>query len=205
MLQIHHGDLSQEALESLATQRLVACDTETTGLNWLVDELSLVQFFSPQSGGHLVRITPGFTATNIVSLMENSMVQKVFHHAPFDLAFFTANWKIDAHSILCTKIASKLISIGQPSDHTLQGLLTKYLGVEIPKGAVRTSNWGNEVLSPEQIEYALNDVKYLIPLLRELEKALAAQELLGLYRATCEYLPVRAKTDQRGLGDLFSY
>lgn len=205
MLQIHRGDLSQDALNLLCSQRLVACDTETSGLSWLTDQLQLVQFFSPGTGAHLVKVDSSQTATNIKALMESNRVQKVFHHAPFDLAFFKATWDIDARGTLCTKIASKLIAAGSAQDHTLQGLLARTLSIDISKGAVRTSDWDKDELSEAQIEYAVNDVQYLIPLLDSMEKSLEAKQLLGIFHECCEFLPVRARTDQSGLGDLFSY
>mgnify|MGYP006194651211 CR=1 FL=1 len=37
-------------------------------------------------------------------------VQKVFHHAPFDLRFMVAQWNVTPRNIACTKVASKMLS-----------------------------------------------------------------------------------------------
>ena len=66
-------------------------------------------------------------------------------------------------------------------------LVRRLLGVELPKAHTRT-DWSRRPLSPEQIEYALDDVRHLIPLKDSLEERLdklgrlawLAEELAGL-------------------------
>jgi ribonuclease D len=66
-------------------------------------------------------------------------------------------------------------------------LARRLLGVELPKAHTRT-DWSRRPLSPEQIEYALDDVRHLVPLKLTLEEQLGklgrlpwlAEELAGL-------------------------
>lgn len=205
MVQLHDGDLPTEIYERFSTEQIIACDTETTGLNWLSDKLALVQLYSPNVGTHLVRVKDGQLATLVCQILEMNSIRKVFHHAPFDLAFMKSAWGVDTKNSACTKIASKMLWRNQDISHSLQPLLARVLGIHIDKGAVRTSNWGAENLSSGQLEYAANDVVYLIPLLLKLERALAAEQLLELFQTCCTFLPTRARTDQLLLQDIFSY
>lgn len=205
MFQNHYGDLSEDAFESLLSQHTIACDTETTGLNWLTDRLALVQFHAPKTGTHIVKVDMAQSGNLVRSLIEAPSVRKVFHHAPFDLAFLKATWKTEATNVACTKIAAKLLYASQSINSSLQSLLKERLGVHISKGRVRTSDWEVRELSEEQIRYAHQDVAFLLPLLSNLETALASVGRLDLYRRCCDYLPVRADTDQLALGDIFSY
>src|SRR6185312_9709796 len=50
-------------------------------------------------------------------------------------------------------------------------LTRRLLGVDLPKAHTRT-DWSRRPLSPEQIEYALDDVRYLVPLQLALEEQL---------------------------------
>ncbi|MGH3652926.1 ribonuclease D [Glutamicibacter sp.] len=205
MFQIHDGDLSEQAYEALRTEPLIACDTETSGLNWKTDHLGLVQFYGEQSGTHLVKVRSDMTALRVCMLLESDRNRKVFHHAPFDLAFMMATWGADARNCVCTKIASKILWAGEEVEHSLQSLLMRVLDVQLDKGAVRTSNWLDRNLTHEQLAYAASDVEYLIPLVRMLEKGLASKQKLDLYLECCAFLPTRAKLDQLMLNDIFSY
>lgn len=205
MVQLHDGDLPTEVFERFRAEQIVAFDTETTGLDWLSDRLALVQLFSPNVGTHLVRVKDGQLATQVCQILEMDSIRKIFHHAPFDLAFMKSAWGVDAKNSACTKIASKILWRNQDISHSLQPLLERVLGIHIDKGSIRTSNWAAENLSSGQLEYATNDVVYLIPLLLELERALASKQMLELFQTCCTFLPTRAKTDQLLLQDIFSY
>lgn len=61
-----------------------------------------------------------------------------------------------------TQVAAALT--GEPLQVGYQGLVEKLLGVSLAKGATRT-NWLKRPLSAEQLEYAVDDVVYLPPLM----------------------------------------
>lgn len=205
MLEIHAGDLAQSAFDQLLGQETVACDTETSGLKWLVDELGIVQIYSPDTGTHIVQALQGHPATRLCLLLEDAGVHKIFHHAPFDLAFLKATYGVDVNNVSCTKIASKILVPSISTDHSLKALLKRHLGVSVSKGQVRTSDWTAQDLSVEQAEYAEQDVKFLIPLLESLEIELAKSNRLELFRDCCSFLPIRAKLDQILTDDVFAY
>lgn len=93
MVQLHDGDLPTEVFERFRAEQIVAFDTETTGLDWLSDRLALVQLFSPNVGTHLVRVKDGQLATQVCQILEMDSIRKIFHHAPFDLAFMKSAWE----------------------------------------------------------------------------------------------------------------
>lgn len=205
MLEIHTGDLTQDAFEELLDQEVIACDTETSGLNWLADELGIIQIYSPLIGTHIVKATQGQSATRLCQLLQDVRVRKIFHHAPFDLAFLKATYGVNAKNVSCTKIASKMLFPSISTDHSLKDLIERHLGISVSKGKVRTSDWMVDELSDEQIDYAEQDVKYLIPLLELLESELANTNRIELYRDCCSFLPVRAQLDQFIADDIFAY
>jgi ribonuclease D len=93
-----------------------------------------------------------------------------------------------------------------PNDvHSLQSLVARYLGVELQKGEVRTSDWTAGSLSPEQVQYAAADVLYLPALLASLGARLAALGLGWLYDRCCDFLPARAALDLSDYPDVFAY
>jgi ribonuclease D len=65
-----------------------------------------------------------------------------------------------------TQIAASLA--GEPAQVGYADLVRRLLGRDLAKAHTRT-DWSSRPLSPEQIEYALDDVRYLLPLKAHLE------------------------------------
>jgi ribonuclease D len=205
MVSVYRGDLPEEVAVALTAQPMIACDIETSGLDWRSDKIGTVQFYGSNIGTALVyQLTD--RPTHVIDLVEADTVVKVFHHAPFDLRFMAAAWSVQSRSVQCTKIASKLAQPGLPPlEHSLAALLTAHLGVTVAKGSVRTSDWTAGSISTEQLAYAANDVRYLLPLLVRLRSLLAQVERETLFTACCEFLPTQTALEVGRFPDVFSY
>ena len=95
--------------ENLDLGSIVAIDTETMGLNPSRDRLCLVQVSSGNDICHLVKIIDlSRKPKNLLKLLNNTKVQKIFHFARFDVAVLKHTYKMNIKNIYCTKIASKL-------------------------------------------------------------------------------------------------
>ncbi|TIU14702.1 MAG: ribonuclease D, partial [Mesorhizobium sp.] len=65
----------------------VAIDTETLGLNPHRDRLCVVQISPGDGSADVIQIAPGQKkAPNLVSLLKNRSITKLFHFGRFDLA-----------------------------------------------------------------------------------------------------------------------
>src|SRR5262249_53214061 len=116
------GDLPAELADAYGQAGRLAWDVETTGLDWRRDRLATCQVFTPGVGASVISMDGGRPA-RLLRLLENSAVEKVFHHAPFDLRFMIRNWDAQPASVRCTKVASKLLEPQAASNvHTLQQL-----------------------------------------------------------------------------------
>lgn len=193
---IHHADLPA----GLDLGPVVAIDTETMGLDPRRDRLCLVQLSAGDGHVHLVRIARGQTAApNLVRLLEDPAVLKLFHFARFDVAALHAAFGARTAPIWCTKIASKLVRTFTDR-HGLKYLLLDLLGVDISKQQ-QTSDWGAEVLTEAQRDYAASDVLHLHRLKAELEVRLAREGRGALAARIFDFLPVRAELDLLGWDD----
>lgn len=198
------GDLPSAAADALRGGA-VAIDIETSGLDWREDGIGTIQVYAPAVGTVIVRPRPGVPAA-LLALLADAATPKVFHHAPFDLAFLAHRWSVDATAVSCTKIASKVLSPeSERAEHSLEALLRARLGVVLDKGPVRVSDWTAEVLTDEQVEYAASDVRHLLNLHDDLRAALAAAGRLGLYESCCQFLPAQAALTVGGYPDVFGY
>lgn len=198
-------DLPDDLCAELRGAERVAVDTETTGLDWRHDALKLLQLHAVAHGALLVRVA-GRPAPNLRSLLEDALVTKVFHHAPFDLRFISATWGVRPKSVFCTKAASKLLDPQLPAgEHGLAPLLLRRLSVQLGKGPVRTSDWGAPVLSAAQMEYAAADVEFLLPLADSELAQLEAKGLIDDFRSICAYMPLDAHLAVSGVPNPLLY
>lgn len=198
------GDLTDELVAILRATGRVAVDTETTGLNWRRDSLKLCQLFAPAVGPVLIRITG--PAPHLRSLLEDPAVTKVFHFAPFDLRFLEAALGARSTSVMCTKAASKLLDPELPAAaHSLGALLSRHFGVELDKGAVRTSDWGATELTETQTDYAVGDVLNLLRLADVELARLKSESLEDAFAAICAYMPVDAHLEVAGVPNPLTY
>ncbi|MGQ4648496.1 ribonuclease H-like domain-containing protein [Lyngbya aestuarii] len=195
--------------ESLSLEYLkaeaIAVDTETMGLIYQRDRLCLVQLCDPQGHVSVVRIAKGQTeAPNLKRLFEAPDVVKVFHFARFDLAMLQQNLDIQVRPIFCTKIASKLART-YTNRHGLKELVLELEQIELDKTA-QSSDWGNASnLSDKQLQYAANDVNYLLSLRQKLIKMLQREERWELAQRCFEALPVIVDLDLVHYRDIFEH
>lgn len=204
-VRVEQGDLSEDLARAFANANRIAWDVETTGLDWRQDRLATCQLFAEGVGVVVVRAAVG-RPKRIAALLEDPAVEKVFHHAPFDLRFMVHRWDVRPGSIRCTKVASKILSPDMPNEaHSLQQLASRHLGVSLTKGPVRTSDWTATSLTEDQLTYAAGDVLHLLALLDALLAELDRMNLRRLYDDCCAFLPARVSLELANYPDVFAY
>jgi ribonuclease D len=199
---LHRGDLP----DGLNLGDSVAVDTETMGLDPHRDRLCLVQLSAGDGNCHLVQFQQGrYDAPNLKRLLSDSRVTKLFHFARFDLAMLRRYLGIDCRPVYCTKIASRLTRT-YTDRHGLKDLCKELLGVDLSKQQ-QSSDWGREVLSKEQLDYAASDVLYLHRIRDVLDEMLRREGRTALAEAAFDFLPTRARLDLDGFGavDIFAH
>jgi ribonuclease D len=198
------GDISSSKAQAARQMGVVGWDIETSGLDWRKDKIATCQVFIPNLDIDLILVGEANQAPpNLLSLLADPKVMKVFHHAMFDLRFMAAKWGAEARNVVCTKIASKLLEPLE-DDHSLKHVLQKHLQVKIDKRS-RVSNWLTQSLSQEQLDYAASDVLYLPRLFSCLKNELERADRWHLAEKSFDYLPTRVQLDILGAGDVFSY
>lgn len=198
------GDLSDATAQEARRVGLIAWDIETSGLDWKKDKIATCQIFVPDCDVFVIQLNGHPHAPmNLRSLLSDSEVLKIFHHAMFDLRFMAFNWRVEVRNVACTKIASRLLDPLE-DDHSLKHILQKYLNVQIDKEP-RVSNWLINTLTPEQLDYAARDVLHLPRLFADLRAKLRRSQRWPLAEKSFEFLPTRVQLDLLGAGDVFRY
>ena len=184
----------------------VAIDTETLGLKPHRDRLCVVQISPGDGTADVIQIAPGQRrAPNLVSLLRNRKVTKLFHFGRFDLAVLYHTFGVMPEPVFCTKIASRLVRT-YTDRHGLKEICSELLGVSLSK-AQQSSDWAAETLSAEQLEYAASDVLYLHRLRDKLQQRLERDGRTKEAEACFRFLPTRAKLDLMGWDeeDIFAH
>ncbi len=185
---------------------VVAIDCETMGLNPHRDRLCLIQMSGGDGNCHLIQVSKGQTsAPNLVAMLENPEVLKLFHFGRFDIAALMHTFGATTAPVYCTKIASKLVRTFTDR-HGLKTLLQDMVGVDISKHQ-QQSDWGAASLTDAQLDYAASDVLYLHKLRDKFDTMLAREGRTEMARACFDFLPMRARLDISGWPeqDIFSH
>jgi ribonuclease D len=90
------------------------------------------------------------------------------HGADFDMTLFKREFGLLPEMILDTQIAARLLGVRKFS---YANLVEQYFDVQLSKTSQK-ENWGQRPLPDKMCEYALNDVRYLLPLAAKLEEQL---------------------------------
>ncbi len=195
-VRFHRGDLPANYQPGPA----IAIDTETLGLNPHRDRLCVVQISTGNGTADVVQILKdGPLPENLIRVLSDESVLKIFHYARFDLAVLFHTFGIMPRPVYCTKVASRLVRT-YTDRHGLKELVREQLGVELSKQQ-QSSDWGADALSPAQLEYAASDVLHLHAVKEKLDVLLAREGRRELAEACFRFLPVRAELDLRGWAD----
>ena len=201
-IKLYKGDLP----DGLDLGRSVAVDTETLGLNPHRDKLCLVQLSSGDDNAHLVQLDrETYHAPNLIALLGNPDVEKIFHFARFDMAVLKHYLDVEVTPVYCTKIASRLVRT-YTDRHGLKDLVREMLGVEMSKQQ-QSSDWGTPVLSDAQKQYAALDVLYLHELKARFDQMLRREGRSEIARNCFDFLSTRTHLDLMGWGedDIFAH
>jgi DNA polymerase-1 len=152
----------EEAIKELEGCRVLAIDTETTGLNPLTDKVRLVQLAVVDRPVIVVDLWQVTDSKPLKELLSGKAV-KVFHNAKFDLKFLKRTGLPVKGRLFDSMLASKLLTAGIAlRGHSLAELVKEYLDEDLPK-ELQVSDWSSE-LTKEQIEYAARDASVLLRL-----------------------------------------
>ncbi len=155
-------DALKSLCQTLREAGRFALDTEFVGERTYIPRLCLVQVATPEVIG-LVDTLAVSDMTPLWDLVCDPDILVVLHAAREDLrlAFFGSGRRIPAN-IFDTQVAAGLV--GLPSYPLSYARLAEaIMGVKLSKAETR-SEWDRRPLTPAQLDYARDDVRYLLPI-----------------------------------------
>lgn len=158
--------------DTLAAAGVFALDLEFVSESRYIPELCLVQVgWGDPEEPRVAALDPlAVDVGPVVSLVGDPRVATILHSAQADLALLAHRFGIEAAGVLDSQVAAAFLGIGDQIGYA--GLVDALLGVRIDKGAQFT-DWSRRPLSPHQLAYALDDVRFLHRLWPRLAASLA--------------------------------
>ena len=188
-IKLHKVDLPDD----LELGNVIAVDGEFMGLNVKRDPLCLIQISTGNSDAHIVQLDrSNYKAPNLIKILENEKIKKIFHYGRADLAHIKYYLKTDTNNIQDTKIASKLAR-SYSDNHSLKTLIKEFKNIDISK-QFQNSDFGGE-LNSAQLKYCANDVIYLHEIHTKLEEILIREKRINLYNECLKFLKTRVDLD----------
>ena len=188
-IKLHKNDLP----EDLKLGNVIAVDGEFMGLNVRRDPLCLIQVSSGKNDAHIVQLDrSNYKAPNLIKVLNDNNIIKIFHYARADLAHIKYYLKTDTNNIFDTKIASKLAR-SYSDNHSLKTLIKEFVNIDISK-QFQSSDFGGE-LNNSQLKYCANDVIYLHKIHEGLIKILEREKRVDLYKDCLKFLKTRVDLD----------
>jgi len=159
---IDHDTAFRRLVDQLATEPLIAVDTESNSLHAYRERVCLVQL-STRSADYILDPLRIADLSPLGTLLENPAIEKVFHAAEYDLICLKRDYGFTLVNLFDTMIAARILGLKQIG---LNRLLAEYLGVDADKSHQR-DDWGARPLSDDGLRYAQMDTHYL-PQLRDI-------------------------------------
>ena len=188
-IKLHKYDLPDD----LKLGNVIAVDGEFMGLNVKRDPLCLIQISTGNSDAHIIQLNrSNYKAPNLIKVLNDNKIKKIFHYGRADLAFIKYYLKTDTDNIEDTKIASKLAR-SYSDNHSLKTLIKEFKNIDISK-QFQSSDFGGK-LNDAQLKYCANDVVYLHEIHSKLEEILIREKRINLYKECIKFLKIRVDLD----------
>tara|TARA_A100001011_G_scaffold186225_1_gene194851 strand:+ start:680 stop:1540 length:861 start_codon:yes stop_codon:yes gene_type:complete len=168
--------------ESLEEEKYIGIDTEFNWRKTYFPELSLLQI-STSSKILLIDCLKYKKLRFLNKILEDKTKIIIMHSSRSDTTVLNTNLKIKLNNCFDIQIAEKIINGGEIKNYGF--IVTKYFGYELDKSETN-SNWLKRPLTHKQLEYAADDVNFLIPIykkqLKDLKKLQKEKEAIIEFR-----------------------
>ncbi len=189
----------ERCMHALAGEKRFALDLEADSYHHYQEKICLIQIALPRQV-YIIDPLANLDLSVLAKIIANRRIEKVMHGADYDGRMIMRHLGVRPENIFDTMLASQILGKKRVG---LAPLLEEYFGVTLDKRHQR-ADWSKRPLSPELLEYAAMDVRFLLPLHRELVKQLRkmgrlpwALEEFRLLEKGLEPLPERPSSHQR--------
>ena len=178
-------------IDLLKKAESVVLDTEGSSLYSYQDKLCLMQLSVESKGEYGLFILDPLVNLNLNEVFEIMAMKKIIvHGSDYDLRIlYQDNGFIPKNEIFDTLLAGHLLGLETLS---LVSLVRSFCGIDLSKSSQK-SDWSKRPLSEKQIEYAVNDVRFLNYIKMRLEEMLIEKSRLSWHKEWCQKVSTNGK------------
>ena len=157
-------------IEYCKTKKVIAVDTETTGLSHTSSDMIMLQIGDKDR--QFVIDTRYVDVKPLRIILEDNSILKILHNVKFDYKFLMKH-NIRLNNVWDTMLTSQVIHCGKDMRHSLNSVLSRELKIEMDK-SVRLNFLlkGSDEFTESEIVYGAKDVEHLVQLYeKQLTKA----------------------------------
>ena len=152
-------DTVDRFLSQVSDVKELALDTEGASFHRFLDRIYLLQV-STRDRSAIIDPLPIGSPAKLGELLQSKDVEVVFHDADYDLRLLHQDYGWHVTNIFDTRIASQLLGI---KSFGLAALLEQFFDVKLDKKHQR-ADWSMRPLTPDMLEYAAQDTRFLLQL-----------------------------------------
>ncbi len=168
----------EEILHELSFEKVIGIDTEFDWRNSYYPNLSLIQI-STRKNIFLLDCLKLDNLNKLKFTFENKDILKIFHASRSDATVLFCSLGLKVFNSFDIQVAEKFIS---KSDHkSYAKIVLKYLDLKIDKSETN-SNWLKRPITVGQINYAANDVRFLIRIYEKQKKILKKNDSYSIVK-----------------------
>lgn len=146
-------------LDEISHVSELALDTEGASFHRFLDRIYLLQI-STRERSAIIDPLPIGSPARLGELLQSGTVEVVFHDADYDLRLLHQDYGWHVTNIFDTRVAAQLLGI---KSFGLAALLEQFFDVKLDKKHQR-ADWSMRPLTPDMLEYAAQDTRYLLQL-----------------------------------------
>jgi ribonuclease D len=181
-------------IKELQGEAVIGVDLEADSMFHYQEKVCLVQIATQQLN-LLIDPLSVRDLSPLIPVFADRRVRKVFHGADYDIRSLYRDFGIEVHSLFDTQIAARFLGIREIS---LASLLHENFHISSDK-KYQKKDWSQRPLSKPMMEYAAQDICYLLPLAHILEDKLKKKGLLFCVKEECDLLSaVRPNSPKTG-------
>jgi len=162
-------------VEKIKDSEWLALDTEFLREKTYYAKLCLIQIESNNGLRACIDPLSIDDISSLTELLNDTKITKIFHAAHQDLEILLQMTGSVPAPIFDTQIAASVLGIG---DHMAYARLVEALTGKVLSKAQSRTNWAQRPLKPAQLDYAIDDVRYLAQIYPKMIKQLQSKERL---------------------------
>lgn len=181
----------REVADAVADAGLFTLDLEFLSEDRYVPELALMQvgWGNPEEPQVALLDPLEVDVGPVVERITDPDLVTVFHAGQQDFSLLGDHFEVTARGVFDSQIAAAFLGLGAQMGYT--SLIEELLGVSLDK-AHQFTDWLQRPLTADQLRYAADDVRWLLPAWHELQARLAQRDRLAWVREETQRLAERS-------------